>query len=153
MPTTAKILKGGGHQVTNTAGTDERFAGRAVCREGGLRSWKRWAPWKTHWGKRASFTIFRSTFSSSHRYVTHVSRPRRARRRTARGARRASDSLLFDPGEKLRNEAGNWSDESIHCMVASRGRFRLSYRLRCELAGDGSHRRPRWPLGRRGLEY
>ena len=68
MPTTAKILKGGGHQVTNTASTDERFAGRAVCREGGLRSWKRWAPWKTHWGKRASFTIFRSTFSSSHRY-------------------------------------------------------------------------------------
>ena len=68
MPTTAKILKGGGHQVTNTAGTDERFAGRAVCREGGLRSWKRWAPWKTHWGKRASFTIFRSTSSSSHRY-------------------------------------------------------------------------------------
>ena len=68
MPTTAKILKGGGHQVTNTAGTDERFAGRAVCREGGLRSWKRWAPWETHWGKRASFTIFRSTSSSSHRY-------------------------------------------------------------------------------------
>ena len=57
MPATAKILKGGGHQVTNTAGTDERFAGRAVCREGGLRSWKRWAPWKTHWGKRASYYL------------------------------------------------------------------------------------------------
>lgn len=60
MPTTAKILKGGGHQVTNTVGTNERFAERAVCREGGVRSWKRWPPWKTHWGKRAGFTIFRS---------------------------------------------------------------------------------------------
>ena len=57
MPTTGKILKGDGHQVTNTAGTNERFAGRAVCREGGVRSWKRWAPWKTHWGKRASYYL------------------------------------------------------------------------------------------------
>lgn len=63
MPTTAKILKGGGHQVTNTAGTNERFAERAVCREGGVRSWKRWPL-----GKMGRFYDLSFKFPSSHRY-------------------------------------------------------------------------------------
>ncbi len=44
--------------------------------------------------------------------------------------------FFFDPEEKLRDEAENWSDESMHVVVADRARFRLSYRLRGELAGE-----------------
>ena len=96
MPTTAKILKGGGHQVTNTAGTNERFAERDVCREEGVRSWKRWPPWKTHWGKRASYYLsFNVRFLSPLRTVGEApmrecveqAEARRTERDGRRGAR------------------------------------------------------------------